>query len=125
MKRETLDGRPTYRLTERALRENPRFDERVTWLDAETFIPLRTEQLRLGKKRLVARTVETREIGGVATPMHMEFENQLESRKVSLHVAEVDYRVAIPDEYFSTLALVRASLASGSAPEAAPRPPPK
>jgi len=31
MKRETVDGRPAYRLTERALRDNPRFDERVTW----------------------------------------------------------------------------------------------
>jgi hypothetical protein len=119
MKREMLDGRPTYRLTESALRENPRFDERVTWLDAESFIPLRTEQFRAGKRRLVAHTVETRAVNGIETPMHMEFENQAEHRKVSLRVAEVDYEVAIPEEYFSTLALVRSSLASGAPAEPA------
>ena len=117
MTRDSLDGRPMYKLEERALRENPRFDERVTWIDAETWIPMRTEQFRLGKPRLVARTVEVRPMHGVPTPMRMEFENQLEKRKVSLRVADVDYDVAIPDEYFSTLALVRASIAStGAAP---------
>jgi len=119
MKRETLDGRPAYRLTERALRDNSRFDERVTWVDAETYIPMRTEQYRLGRKRLVARTVETRAVNGIETPMRMEFENQAENRKVLLRVAEVDYEVAIPEEYFSTLALVRTSLAAGASAEAA------
>jgi hypothetical protein len=114
MKRETLDGRPAWKLTERALRENPRFDERVTWLDSQTYIPMRTEQYRLGKKRLVARTVETRPMGGIETPIRMEFENQAENRRVTLRVAEVDYEAAIPEEYFSTLALVRSSLASGA-----------
>jgi len=73
---------------------------------------MRTEQFRLGRKRLVARTVETRAVHGVETPVRMEFENELDKRKVSLRVADVDYEVAIPDEYFSTLALVRASIAS-------------
>lgn len=125
MTRESFEGRPTFRLEERALRENPRFDRRVTWLDAKTYIPVRTEQLRLGRRRLIARTVETREIGGIATPLRMEFENQLERRRVSLRVVEVDYQAAIPDEYFSTLALVRASLAAGSSGQAPPETPAK
>jgi len=58
---ETLDGRPTYRLRERALRPNPRFEERLTWIDASSFIPVRTEQFRAGAKRLVARTTEIRD----------------------------------------------------------------
>ncbi|HTO55585.1 MAG TPA: outer membrane lipoprotein-sorting protein [Myxococcota bacterium] len=111
MERESLEGRPAYKLTEQALRENPRFDERVTWIDAETFIPMRTEQFQKGKRRLVARTIETRPMHGVETPVRMEFENQLDRRKVQLLVNDVDYEVAIPDEYFSTLALVRASIA--------------
>jgi hypothetical protein len=111
MKRESLEGRPSFKLTERALRENPRFDERITWIDARTWIPIRTEQYRLGKKRLVARTVEIRVMGGIETPVRMEFENTAENRKVSLRVAEVDYEAAIPEEYFSTLALVRSSTA--------------
>jgi len=113
MKQETLEGRATYRLREQALRENPRFDQRVTWIDAESFIPVRTEQFRAGAKRLVARTTELRQVGGIATPVRMEFDNAVDKRHVSLRVAEVDYAVAIPEEYFSTLALVRASIASG------------
>jgi hypothetical protein len=122
MKRETLDGRAAYKLTESAARENSRFDERITWVDAETFIPMRTEQFRGGKRRMIARTLETRKVHGIDTPMRMEFENQVEKRKVSLQVAEVDYEVAIPEEYFSTLALVRSSLASGGVPETAQPP---
>jgi hypothetical protein len=113
MKRESLEGRKAYLLEEKALRENPRFERRLTWIDAETWIPLRTEQFRMGKRRLVARTVETRPMHGVETPVRMEFENELDKRKVSLRVADADYEVAIPEEYFSTLALVRASI-SGS-----------
>jgi hypothetical protein len=120
MKRESLEGRTSYRLEEKALRDNPRFDRRITWIDAETFIPMRTEQFRMGKKRLVARTVETRPMHGVETPMRMEFENELDKKRVSLRVADVDYEVAIPQEYFSTLALVRASIAS-TAPTEAPK----
>jgi len=116
LERESLEGRPTYKLTEMAKRENARFDERITWLDTQTFIPVRTEQFRGGKRRLIARTVETTIVHGVPTPLRMEFENQLESRKVSLRVAEVDYEAAIPEEVFSTLALVRASMGSGGAP---------
>ena len=112
MKRESLDGRPVYLLEEKALRQNPRFERRLTWIDAETWIPMRTEQFRMGKKRLVARTVETRPMHGVETPMRMEFENELDKRKVSLRVAEVDYDLPIPEEYFSTMALVRSSVTS-------------
>jgi hypothetical protein len=66
----------------------------------------------MGKKRLVARTVETRPVHGVETPVRMEFENELDKRKVSLRVAEVDYELPIPEEYFSTMALVRSSITS-------------
>jgi outer membrane lipoprotein-sorting protein len=112
MKRESLEGREAFLLEERALRENSRFDRRLTWIDARTWIPMRTEQYRMGRKRLVARTVETRPMHGVETPVRMEFENDLDKRKVSLRVAEVDYEVPIPEEYFSTLALVRSSISS-------------
>jgi len=122
---ETLDGRPTYRLRERALRPNPRFEERLTWIDASSFIPVRTEQFRAGAKRLVARTTEIRDVRGVATPTRMEFENTIDRRKVLLRVAEVDYDVPIPEEYFSTMALVRAKIAAHGSGAAEPNPPAK
>ena len=64
-----------------------------------------------------------RPMHGIDTPMRMEFENELDKRRVSLRVAEVDYEVPIPEEYFSTLALVRASIASPRRSEAERRPP--
>lgn len=105
---ETIDGRATYRLTERARRQNPRFERRITWLDRETFIPLRTEHHLRGQLRLVATTLETRAIQGVPTPLRMRFERPSARRHVELVVESVDYESAIPAEYFSTLALVHA-----------------
>ncbi len=113
---ESVEGRRAYRLAERALRDNPRFEQRTTWLDAESFVPLRTEQHRRGALRLVARTVETRAVQGTPTPVRMEFEDLARQRKVSLRVASIDYQTAIPDEYFRTLALYRASLSSPVTP---------
>ncbi len=112
---EALDGRVAWRLEERALRANPRFEERVTWLDAETFVPLRTEHRRGGELRLLARTLETRMIQGTPTPVRMEFETARDDKRVTLVVESVDYETAIPEEYFSTLALIRASVAGGAA----------
>jgi hypothetical protein len=108
-------GRPVYRLTERALRPNLRFEERITWLDPESFIPLRTEHRSDGQTRLLAETLETRTIQSVATPVRMRFTNADGSRRVDLHVESVDYEADIPADYFSTLALVRAQI-SGSVP---------
>lgn len=114
MTQEVLDGHPAYRIEERAIRENPRFDERTTWLDATTFVPLCTEQRRRGETRMIARTTGVQEIQGVPTPVKMEFENPGDHRTVTLVVTSTDYERPIPEEYFSALALVRASLATAS-----------
>lgn len=109
---ESLDGRPAYRLTERAQRKNPRFDTRITWLDRETFIPLRTEHHAEGRLELIAITLETRSVQGVPTPLRMHFEHPVAGRQIDLVVESVDYESPIPPEYFSTLALIRSQLHS-------------
>ena len=109
---ESLDGRPAYRLTERAQRKNPRFDTRITWLDRESFVPLRTEHHAEGRLELVATTLETRPVQGVPTPLRMRFEHPVAGRKIELVVESVDYESAIPPEYFSTLALIRSRFPS-------------
>lgn len=103
-----LDGRDAYRLRERAVERNPRFDERITWLDRETFVALQTELYRAGALRLSARVLELREIDGVLTPVRMRFVHPLERREVLLHVDAIDYTTALPDEVFSVLDLSRA-----------------
>ncbi len=104
---ESLEGRPAYRLIERALRKNPRFDTRITWLDRESFVPLRTEHHAEGRLELVATTLETRPVQGIPTPLRMRFEHPVAERQIELVVESVDYESAIPPEYFSTLALIR------------------
>jgi hypothetical protein len=103
---ETLRGRRVHRLRERALEPNPRFEERITWLDAESFVPLRTEHHRDGRQLLLADTLEVADHQGVPTPVHVEFQRG-DRRQVDLHVLRVDYQAPIPDEYFSVMELAK------------------
>lgn len=102
-----LAGRKTYRLSERARERNSRFDRRVTWLDAETFVPMKTEHHRDGKLVLVAETTHVATHDGVVTPMRMKFRRVDTLREVELSVDDVDYETPVPDEVFSVMALVR------------------
>jgi hypothetical protein len=114
MERDPVEGRAAFRVSERALRPNARFERRVTWIDAATFLPLRTEHHRDGELTLVARTTETRAVQGVPTPVRVEFERPRERRRVHLEVESVDYEGEIPEAYFSTLALIRAHVGADS-----------
>ncbi len=105
----SLRGRQTYRLRERATRKNPRFEERTTWLDADTFVAVRTEHVRDGSVALVAEVLSFETIDGVATPLRMTFHRADGDRTVDLFVEEVDYAAPIPEDYFSVMALVRKS----------------
>lgn len=100
-------GRPAYRLTERALDPNQRFDERVTWVDAASFVPLRTEQLRGGKPMLIAEVRRLEEVQGVATPMESVFERPAAGERVTMIVRRIDYQTPIARDFFSTLALIK------------------
>ncbi len=114
MTTDLLGERAVYRLTERATRPNPRFERRVTWIDAETFIPLKTEHQRGDRTALLARTLETRVIQGTPTPTRIAFDRPLDGRHVVLLVEHVDYEKAIPEDYFSTLALIRQQVGAGA-----------
>lgn len=102
-----LDGRPVYKLMERALEPNQRFDERVTWIDAATSVPIRTEQRRGGKAMLIAHVRRLEEVQGVPTPMESTFERPGAGEKVTMVVRKIDYETPIAREFFSTLALIK------------------
>ena len=110
----TLEGRPAYRLLERAREASSRFDERTVWLDRESFIPLRTEHRRDGKLVLRAETQEVREIQGIRTPVRMRFERPQDKTRAEVRVEEVDYERKIPAEVFSIFKLTRPSTEDGS-----------
>ena len=110
MQRETLDGRAVFRLEESASSPNRRFEQRVTWVDAETFVPLRTEHRRDGRVVLVAETLEVGEVQGVVTPRRMRFQKPVEKREVQLYIDSVDYEAPIPEEHFSAITLTKSAL---------------
>jgi hypothetical protein len=107
MRSERVGERAAYRLEERALEQNPRFEERTTWIDAESFVPLRTEHRRRGKTVLVAETRRLGTVQGVVTPLEMYFEKTGEKRQVTLIIDEVEYEREIAEADFSLLNLIR------------------
>jgi hypothetical protein len=58
---------------------------------------------------MAASVLAIGEVHGVPTPTRMQFDHPSEKRSVTLAVASVDYLTPIPEEYFSTLSLVRAA----------------
>ncbi len=105
--RERRGGRRVYRLEERAERPNPRFDRRVTWIDAESYVPVRTEHYQRDKLVLSAESVGIRDVQGVATPTEMHFHKPVEKRRVRLRVESVDYEQTLPPDAFSILNLTK------------------
>lgn len=102
-----LEGRSCLRLTERARVPNARFERRTVWLDAETFVPMRTEYERGGSVRLLGETLEIRDVQGVPTPVRMRFLRPAEEYVVELHIDEIDYDKPIHDSFFSTVELTK------------------
>ncbi len=107
VRRTDLDGKPVYRLTERADESNQRFDERVTWIDAATFVPLRTEHLRGGKPVLIAKVLRLETVQGIPTPVESIFERPGAGETVTMTVRSIDYETPIARDFFSTLALIK------------------
>jgi len=108
LERDHLDGEPVWRLEERAERDDARFDRRVVWLDPESFVPLRTEHTKDGRRTLVARTQAIDTVQGIATPRRVRFERPREGQVVEMRIEQVDYVSPIPEAFFTTMRLLRA-----------------
>lgn len=108
MEVEDLKGRKVYRLTERAkYPELQRFDERVIWVDPETFVPLRTEHYDDGKLTLRAQTTVLKDVSGIPTPVETVYEKPADAGVAHMTVESVDYESEIPPIFFSTLQLTK------------------
>jgi hypothetical protein len=107
MRRERLGEREVWRLAERALHPNPRFEARVTWLDPATGVPLQQELQRGGELVLRAQTRALREIQGVPTPVEMSFVRPRQRNEVLLRLESVDYETPLGEEVFAILNLTR------------------
>jgi hypothetical protein len=114
LSRVTLEGKNAYKLVESATRSNSRFDRRSTWLDATSFLALRTEHERGGRMVMIAQVTEVERVQGVPTPMVIDFERLDVKRSVRLRVRSVDYESSIPESYFTAMALLGNRLKSES-----------
>ncbi len=104
---EVVEGRRAWRLTEHATETTPRFDERISWIDPETSVPLRTEHRKAGKAVLIARVLKLESVDGVPTPVESVFERPGVGERVHMRVRKIDYETPIAPDFFSTLALIK------------------
>lgn len=107
VERVEINERPAYKLTERALDPNQRFDQRITWIDAVNWVALRTEHRRQGKPTLIAQVRSLEAANGVVTPHEIVFERPGVGEKVTMTVRKIDYETPIAPDFFSTLALIK------------------
>ena len=103
----SLAGTPAYELVESTTRSAARYNRRTTWLDAKSFVPLRTELTRGQDTLLVATTLRVDHTGVVPTPVEIRFEQPQEGSSVLLVVRDIDYEAEIPRDVFSVLNLVK------------------
>jgi hypothetical protein len=96
----TLNGRKALVLTEEA--REMHFEERKIWLDPDSYVPLRAEYWRNGKKFLLAETEEIRDVQGVATQIRIRFSIPDRKDLTSVwQVDSIDYDRPILDSYFT------------------------
>jgi hypothetical protein len=102
-----VEGREAFLIEERALDDGARFETRKIWIDEATFVPMRTEHWKLGRRVLVARTLAVETVDGVPTPVRTSFERPDQDERVEMTVDEIDYESPIPRAFFSTLQLTK------------------
>jgi hypothetical protein len=102
-----VGDRPAVRLVERTTGPSPRFDRREVVLDSDTYVPLEAREYRGSKLVLSGKSDGIRVVNGIPTPMRVQFEHGAMDERVTLVVEAIDYESAIPDTYFSTLALIK------------------
>jgi hypothetical protein len=100
---ETIGGRKALKLTEEA--KDMIFERRVTWLDAESFVPLRAEYWRADQRYLVAETEKIETVQGVETPTLIRFTYAAWGNSPELtatwRVESIDYQRPILESFFS------------------------
>jgi len=99
---DVLGGRKVFHLIQRARSPNLRFEREAIWIDPSTYLFLKTIHYRHGEIVLQAHPEEVKLIQAVSS-----FEREGNKETAVLGLEQIDYEAAIPEAYFSTLALVQ------------------
>lgn len=102
-----LGNRQVYLLVERALNQNPKFEQRRVWLDAETYVPWKVEHEARGGLVLVGVTERVETVQGISSPLRIRFDRPLSRQVITMRVEAIDYEKQIPEEFFTTFTLVK------------------
>jgi outer membrane lipoprotein-sorting protein len=101
---EKLDGRPAWKLELKAKDDTVSYPRRVTWIDQETFIPVKQELYALSGMLLKVWTMsEVKEFpGGRKFPTKMVIQDQIKKESVTrLEFKELQFGVELEKEIFA------------------------
>jgi len=100
---EVLDERPTYVLRLTAKREDLSYPQRLVWVDAERWIPLKEERFaRSGKLLKTASFGDVRRVGNRWYPFRIEMDDALQTEtRTTLTFLELDFNVPVPRDVFT------------------------
>ena len=98
----TLDGKPVH-VIESTPKESYRgFDKMISYIDKETFIPLKREYFdKKGKMIKIMRAEKIEVVDSITTVTHRSMENLKKKRTTHVEFSNVEYNVGLKDELFS------------------------
>jgi outer membrane lipoprotein-sorting protein len=100
---EPVDGRPCWKLEMVARDDTVAYPRRTTWVDQETFVPLKQELFALSGMLLKTWTMsDVREAQGRRFPMRMTIQDMVRKESVTrIEFKELRFGVALEKETFS------------------------
>ena len=100
---EPLDGRPCWKLELVAKDDSVAYPRRTTWVDEQTFVPLKQELFALSGMLLKTWTMsDVKEIEGRRFPMRMTIQDMVRKESVTrIEFKELHFGVPLEKETFS------------------------
>lgn len=100
---EEIEGRETYRVTFEARRRDVAYPRQTMWIDAETFVALRSEQFSLNGRLLkTIRSSDVRNVEGTWLPFETLISDALKrNSSTRIVIDEIELGLRLDDDLFS------------------------
>ncbi|MEE9442276.1 MAG: outer membrane lipoprotein-sorting protein [candidate division Zixibacteria bacterium] len=99
---ETINDKPVYLISSRSKKEKDSFGEKKSWIDKETYLPLREEYYDDKGKLLRVFTADKIEIiKDIVTITQRTMENVKKNQKTVIYFDGIDYNIGITDDIFT------------------------
>lgn len=107
---ETYQGKQAYKVEEIVPEERAYYSRIVTWIDADSKLPLKREYYdAAGKLWKIEQFDEVTTIEGVATPLQITMQDVQGKGRTQLRFEQVDYNVDLPATLFEPTHLAQAA----------------